>query len=48
MKIILALWLTVVLAGCSTPHQNLKAPYDIQKTVPVLNQWGVKGKQHGE
>lgn len=38
MKFFCALWIALVLAGCST-HQDLKAPYDASPLVPVLNQW---------
>lgn len=39
MKSFCALWLVLVLAGCSITHQDLKAPYEIDPMVPVLHQW---------
>lgn len=46
MKALCLLWFLVVLAGCST-HQDLKAPYETGRMVPVLDQWDGEDSEHG-
>lgn len=36
----------LLLAGCSATHQDLKAPYEIDPMVPVLNQWTAEDTDH--
>lgn len=43
-----AVWLALWLTGCSTTHQDLKAPYEIDPLIPVLDQWDDSGDKDSE
>ena len=40
------LGLVILIAGCA--YQDLKAPYEIGATSPVLNQWNEQDKEKHE